>query len=380
MFLRNDRDLGVKNGTLGEIEQASPTHMTVKLDDGRSIAFDTKNYVNIDHGYAATIHKSQGVTVDRTHVLATPGLDRHATYVALSRHREGVQVHYGRDDFADAGKLARTLSRERGKDMASDYPREREVDPASDFAARREIRSPVIRLPEQPERQIAPQKVRSIFAGIKLDTPLPERQPSMFANLRLPAVPLEPAKAVTHDRDVLQRLVQRHARAVDDIFKMRDKGLPTLPHQTSALHKARAALDELSKRASKDMERAYKDDPSLAHEAADGRTQRAIRAMKLEAEIRINPQLRADRFVQNWRHLDGQRRDAYARGDHPAMHRVREHMGAMADGLHRDPQLESILAGRKRDLGISIGFDRGQGIGSDLMNTIGLGRGRGLGL
>jgi Ti-type conjugative transfer relaxase TraA len=379
MFLRNDRDLGVKNGTLGEIEQTSPTHVTVKLDDGRSVAFDTKNYAHIDHGYAATIHKSQGVTVHRTHVLATPGLDRHATYVALSRHREGVQVHYGRDDFGDADKLARTLSRERGKDMASDYPREREADPAREFAARREIRSPVIRLPKPPQRQIEPQRVRSIFAGIKLDIPQPERQQSIFANLRLPAVRPEPV--IAHDRIVMERqVVQRHARAVDDIFKMRDRGLPTLPHQTSALDKARAALDELGKRASKDIERAYKADPSLAHEAADGRTQRAIRAMKLEAEIRINPQLRADRFVQNWRHLDGQRRDAYARGDHPVMHRVREHMGAMADGLQRDPQLESVLAGRKRDLGISIEFDRGQGIGSDLMNTIGLGRGRGLGL
>jgi Ti-type conjugative transfer relaxase TraA len=379
MFLRNDRDLGVKNGTLGEIERASPTHMTVNLDDGRSIAFDTKNYADVDHGYAATIHKSQGVTVDRTHLLATPGLDRHATYVALSRHREGVQVHYGRDDFADAGKLARALSRERVKDMASDYPREGEVDTARGFAERRGIS--FRDRAREVVRKIVPEKVRSIFAGIKLDPPQPEWQSGIFANLRLPAVPLEPAKAITHDRDTLQRqVVQRHARAVEDIFKMRDRGLPTLPHQTSALHKARSALDELGKRASKDMERAYKDDPSLAHEAADGRTQRAIRAMKLEAEIRINPQLRADRFVQNWQHLDGQRRDAYARGDHPAMHRVREHMGAMADGLHRDPQLESILAGRKRDLGIGIGFDRGRSIGSDLMNTIGLGRGRGLGL
>jgi Ti-type conjugative transfer relaxase TraA len=379
MFLRNDRDLGVKNGTLGEIEQASPTHMTVKLDDGRSIAFDTKNYAHLDHGYAATIHKSQGVTVDRTHVLATPGLDRHATYVALSRHREGVQVHYGKDDFADAGKLARTLSRERGKDMASDYPRAREIDPARGFAERRGIS--FRDRAREVVRKIVPEKVRSIFAGIKLDMPQPDRQRGMFANLHLPTIPLEPAKAITQDRDTLQRqVVQRHARAVDDIFKMRDRGLPTLPHQTSALHKARAALDELGKRAWKDMEHAYKDDPSLAHEAADGRTQRAIRAMKLEAEIRNNPSLRADRFVQNWQHLDGQRRDAYARGDHPAMHRVREQMGAMADGLHRDPQLESVLAGRKRDLGISIGFDRGQGIGSDLINTIGLGRGRGLGL
>lgn len=157
MFLRNDRDLGVKNGTLGQIAQVSPQRIAVTLDDGRSVAFDTKHYAHIDHGYAATIHKSQGVTVDRTHVLATPGLDRHAAYVALSRHREGVQLYYGRDDFADAGKLARTLSRERSKDMASDYARD--PDPARAFAARREIRSPVIRLPEPPQRAIERQQV-----------------------------------------------------------------------------------------------------------------------------------------------------------------------------------------------------------------------------
>jgi hypothetical protein len=82
-----------------------------RLDDGRSVAFDVKDYADIDHGYAATVHKGQGVTVDRVHVLATPGLDRHAAYVALSRHRERVDLHYGRDDFVDQGKLVRTLAR-----------------------------------------------------------------------------------------------------------------------------------------------------------------------------------------------------------------------------------------------------------------------------
>src|SRR3546814_6419305 len=68
--------------------------MAVRLDDGRRIAFDLKDYAHIDHGYAATIHKSQGVTVDQAHVLATPGMDRHSAYVALSRYRDGVQLHY----------------------------------------------------------------------------------------------------------------------------------------------------------------------------------------------------------------------------------------------------------------------------------------------
>ena len=69
IFLRNERELGVKNGTLGKVEMASPQNMAVRTDDGREIAFDTKDYAHIDHGYAATIHKAQGMTVDRAHVL-----------------------------------------------------------------------------------------------------------------------------------------------------------------------------------------------------------------------------------------------------------------------------------------------------------------------
>src|SRR3546814_776100 len=128
LFLKNERGLGVRNGTLGKVEQVSPERMAVKLDDGRSVAFDLKDYAHVDHGYAATIHKSQGVTVDRAHVLATPGMDRHSAYVALSRHRDGVQLHYGRDDFGDDRRLVRTLSRERAKDMASDYGRDRDAE------------------------------------------------------------------------------------------------------------------------------------------------------------------------------------------------------------------------------------------------------------
>jgi len=138
MFLRNERGLGVKNGTLGTVEQVTPGHMAVRTDDGRNVAFDLKDYANIDHGYAATFHKSQGVTVDQAHILATPGMDRHSAYVGLTRHRDGVQLHYGRDDFADQSKLVRTLSRERSKDMASDYPLPDAA--ARGFAERREFR------------------------------------------------------------------------------------------------------------------------------------------------------------------------------------------------------------------------------------------------
>lgn len=121
LFLRNERELGVKNGSLGTVEKAASDRLEVRLDDGRRVAVDLKSYADIDHGYAATVHKTQGMTVDRTHILATPGLDAHSAYVALSRHRSGTSLHYGRDDFADEHALRRTLGRERPKDMALDY-------------------------------------------------------------------------------------------------------------------------------------------------------------------------------------------------------------------------------------------------------------------
>ena len=121
LFLCNEKSMGVKNGTLGTVERTSAERLAVRLDNGERVDVDLKLYAHVDHGYAATIHKSQGMTVDHSHVLATPGLDAHGAYVALSRHRDGTAVHYGGDDFADEAKLARTLGRERPKDMALDY-------------------------------------------------------------------------------------------------------------------------------------------------------------------------------------------------------------------------------------------------------------------
>ncbi|MCY1170012.1 ATP-dependent RecD-like DNA helicase [compost metagenome] len=140
LFLKNERELGVKNGSLGTIERAGRDTLAVRLDDGRKVEVDLKSYAHVDHGYAATVHKTQGMTVDRTHVLATPGMDAHSTYVALSRHRTGTALHYGRDDFAHEGQLRRTLGRERPKDMALDYEREGAPPPRTNRTALSSVR------------------------------------------------------------------------------------------------------------------------------------------------------------------------------------------------------------------------------------------------
>jgi len=151
-FMRNDRNLGVKNGTLGTVELMKKDGAVIRLDpqpsksegrwDARTpgakntagaghkrVSVDFGQYSHLDHGYAATVHKSQGVTVDRAHVLAGDLFDKHSAYVGMSRHRERVDLHWSREAFGDRAALQRTLSRARPKEMAVDWKPEREGKP-----------------------------------------------------------------------------------------------------------------------------------------------------------------------------------------------------------------------------------------------------------
>jgi Ti-type conjugative transfer relaxase TraA len=391
MFLQNERGLGVKNGTLGTIQQVSAQSMTVQTDDGRSVRFDFKEYNKIDHGYAATIHKAQGMTVDRTHVLATRGMDAHSSYVALSRHREGLELHYGRDDFAGEGRLVRTLSRDRAKDMASDYDR---ADPVQSYAERRGItfRERVADI----VRRVVPEKLREVFDGLRSPSDVPgpagggrqERETPERERSGAEADRREteaPERKVAGDpeaeaRRLRTRALVRHARAVDAIFEAQEMGGEASPEQVKELQRARKVFEEVRPYGSHDAEAAYKKNTDLAREAAGGRINRAVRALQLETELRIDPSRRADRFVERWQELKQTSQHQYQAGDMSGCRVTRSAMGDMAKGLERDPQMESILANRKRELGIS--FETGRRLGHELAfaHGIDLGRGRGLGI
>ncbi len=206
MFQKNERGLGgdgrgrggvaVKNGTLGTVLEVASggERLTVRLDGqekgkaGQAVTFTTRDYAHLDHGYAATVHKAQGVTVDRAHVLATPHMDRHAAYVGLTRHRDGVALHYAREDFASPAALARVLGRERAKDTTLDYDRDGD-DLVRRYAERRGLAPDsqiVVRPPLAPEPKKAAPPWRSRFDGFTPDAGLAE----------CPAPAAEPAKTV----------------------------------------------------------------------------------------------------------------------------------------------------------------------------------------
>lgn len=130
-FLENNKDLGVRNGSLGIIKEIDEHRLAVNLGK-REVSFDITDYDKIDYGYATTIHKAQGITVDRAFVLSSKGFDRHLAYVSLSRHRELVDLYWSKDEFKTFSGLVSDFERERPKDLTSDYINE-------EYATRRNI-------------------------------------------------------------------------------------------------------------------------------------------------------------------------------------------------------------------------------------------------
>ena len=336
--------------------------------------FDLKDYAHVDHGYAATIHKAQGVTVDRAHVLASSHMDRHAAYVGLTRHREGVDLHWAREDLRDRAGLDRVLSRERAKDTTLDYQ--------AGFAERRGIvpRSEII-----VERASSPSRDglrRGMFAGLKLGergdrrpTETQERAGegrSAFAGLRLgrEAQPSPGATEPAHVR--LERAAETYARAWADAKRMRTAGLPVLPHQEQALAKAGADLDRLRPNGAQDLRVALTVRPELAKDTdritatltrlaaerearqrpePDGTAARLVTAMEREKEQRQDPAVRAERTLARWTALE----KAYEGGDWKERTRAKTEMKALARELKRDPEAEAVLKSRAKELGIEAG-------------------------
>jgi len=139
-FLKNDKHLDVKNGSLGTLKNVDEHgNMTVLLDKAyegepdHNVHFNIKDYPYIDHGYAATVHKAQGSTVDYSYVLASKHFDRQITYPAMSRHRTNVEVYYSREEFQSFKALATLLDRDNKKDVSLDY--------RNDFAQVRNIQT-----------------------------------------------------------------------------------------------------------------------------------------------------------------------------------------------------------------------------------------------
>jgi ATP-dependent exoDNAse (exonuclease V) alpha subunit len=85
---------------------ARPSVVVAATDDGRRVMLtgEETDATHLDHAYAITVHRSQGSTYDRAHVVAAGG-GRELAYVACSRARDTTTIHTTADDLDQAAEL-----------------------------------------------------------------------------------------------------------------------------------------------------------------------------------------------------------------------------------------------------------------------------------
>jgi Ti-type conjugative transfer relaxase TraA len=87
----------LRNGNRATVVEADhqAVELTVQLDTGPTVRLPADYLADghVDHGYAMTIHKSQGMTTGRSFVLASPDLARELGYVAASRHTDEARFY-----------------------------------------------------------------------------------------------------------------------------------------------------------------------------------------------------------------------------------------------------------------------------------------------
>jgi ATP-dependent exoDNAse (exonuclease V) alpha subunit len=123
---RNTYDRGALNGTRAVVTAVDPHGggVTLRRDHGQEIKLDARHVLEgrLDHGYATTCHKAQGLTLDVALLYGTDALSREAGYVALSRGRRANRL------YATTSDLRRHLERGLEQDL-DDTPDDRADQP-----------------------------------------------------------------------------------------------------------------------------------------------------------------------------------------------------------------------------------------------------------
>ena len=147
---REERQAGIVNGGVGTIRAIEGDRVTVALDGKAGALERLVSFVAGDdyaggefdkfrHGYAGTIYKGQGRTLDETYLYHSEHWRNATSYVALTRHRENVTLFVATETASDLGRLARQMARVDDCRAASQFHAQENPEPGApvDLAERR---------------------------------------------------------------------------------------------------------------------------------------------------------------------------------------------------------------------------------------------------
>ena len=289
--------------------------------------------------------------------LEAQGIEREPTShlgpAVNGMERRGIETEVGKR-IAWEAQLAAQQRLERAAELGRLEREKNQVnrsilDLSGDLDAARQERGPTLYGAQKPIEK-EPQK-RGRFEGLKLDSG-PMRVPE-----RVRESAHEPPE-LKHDRalEMLQRSVDRYARAWMDALQTHAKKLPALEHQKIELKRAGEELEQLRPGMSRDIDNSIRYEPkvrhAMTHLEGTERIVGLIAGAAYEGRIRKDPNLRAVRLVKEWNQLEARRKELkgseHTQEREGVVGRVRE----LAIELKRSPELEMSLKRRAPELGI----------------------------
>ena len=196
-----DKQRGLFNGNAGTIEKIVDSTIHVRLDGraGQKIAFDAREFQDFRHGYAGTIYKGQGRTLDQTYLYHSEHWRSAASYVALTRHRDKAELFVARNTAADVKELAYQMARvddrraashfyQTGEGGSSQRASERTVSAGFDMAGREAAEPPKPRTAPRDADSYAPlheaHQQAATATPVTRELTAEEKQAAMFATIR----------------------------------------------------------------------------------------------------------------------------------------------------------------------------------------------------
>ena len=139
-------DFKIERGEAGTVPSVL---ISARTEDGRAVSFhhdeirDWYGNIRLDHGYALTITSAQGLTVDRSFLLADARPARETIYPAATRHRERLDIYVNRapltldiaDRRADNDREAAVTDTEIRAYLAERWSRSQPKEAALDYMA-----------------------------------------------------------------------------------------------------------------------------------------------------------------------------------------------------------------------------------------------------
>ena len=171
----------IYNGNVGTITDidARTGVIRARMDStaagqGREVMWSASEFIGFRHGYAGTIYKGQGKTLDHTYLYHTHHWRSAASYVALTRQRESAQVFVARETARDAPQLARQMAREEIKAASVAWATLDELTPAM---RERAVRDRQVELAADRQAEAEPRHRAEASHGQRVATPSPPAVP-----------------------------------------------------------------------------------------------------------------------------------------------------------------------------------------------------------